>query len=166
MLSIQLPSKGWFRILDEVWAPETGSGLDCGSSAEEPLVRGFPYTTQIGHAEVLRTRFEFREALDLALECIVAAEADLGARQPSGRGSDKDMGLLVPPPAAPTWLACQLCRELGEYGLEVALIERWLAHSYGDHGQDDAAEQMKWRLATASELLRTGLRPAWEQDVP
>ena len=130
------------------------------------MVRGVPYTRQIDRAEVLRSRFEFREALDLALECIVAAEADLGARQLNGLESDKDMGLLGPPPAAPTWLACQLCRELGDYRLEVSLIERWLAHSYGDHGQGDAAEQMKWRLATASELLRTGPRAAWDQDVP
>lgn len=136
------------------------------SEAGKPLVRGFPYTTQIRRAEVLRASFEFREALDLALECIVAAEADLGARELNGLGSDQDMGLLGPPPAAPTWLACQLCRELGEYQLEVSLIERWLAHSYGDHGQDDAAEQMRWRLATARELLRTGPRPAWDQEVP
>jgi hypothetical protein len=131
--------------------------------AKKLLVGGLSYTKQIRRVEVLRARFDFRQALDLALDCVVAAEGDLGVRRPEVAGSDKDMGPLGPPPAAVTWLACQLCRDLGEYRLEVSLVERWLGHSNADHGEDHAVEQMKWRLATASELLRTGRRPAWVQ---
>lgn len=109
---------------------------------------------------------ELHKALNLALECVVAAESDLEARRLSSAGPEKSGALLGPPPPSITWLACKLCRELGAYRLEVSLIERWLEHL--DTGQEQdchgAAEQMKWRLATASELLRTGPRPAWCQD--
>lgn len=132
------------------------------------LVQGFHYTKQIRRVEVLRERREFRKALDLALECIEAAESDREVRRPSAAESTKSDGSLGPPAASVTWLACQLCRELGEYRLEISLIERWLGHLHSDQGQDrfGTAEQMMWRLATASELLRTGPRAAWHAPAP
>lgn len=131
--------------------------------AEELLVRGFHYTKQIRQAKVLRARGELRKALELALECVAAAESDLEARRMGATSSNE--GALGPPPPSVTWLACQLCRELGEYQLEAALIEGWLAHLQIGQEQDldGIGEQMKWRLATARELHRTGPGPAWRR---
>ncbi|MDQ0029390.1 hypothetical protein [Arthrobacter bambusae] len=130
---------------------------------EEPLVRGFHYTKQIRQVEVLRARGELRKALDLALECVAAAESDLEARRMVAASSNE--GVLSPPPPSVTWLACQLSRELGEYQMEAALIEGWLAHLQIGQEQDldGIGEQMKWRLATARELHRTGPGPAWRR---
>lgn len=140
--------------------------LDFDPEPKELQVQGFHYTKQIRRVQVFRERREFHKALNLALECVVAAESDLEARRLSAAGPDKSGALPGPPPPSITWLACQLCRELGAYRLEVSLIERWLERLDPDQEQDchSAAEQMKWRLATAIELLRTGPRQAWCQD--
>ncbi|MFH5878289.1 hypothetical protein [Arthrobacter sp. NA-172] len=148
---------------------EKSSATESGTEPEELLVRGLHYTKQIRQAEALRARGEFRAALDLALECVAAAESDLEARRMGATAANE--GALGPPQPSVTWLACQLCRELGEYRLEATLIEGWLAHMHAGPGQDcdGAGEQMKWRLATAREFLRTGPGPAWrpgEQQIP
>jgi hypothetical protein len=147
-------------------SPRSDFGPEPDPEPEELQVQGFHYTKQIRRVEILKERREFRKALTLAVECVVAAESDLEARRLGAAGSDKSGDVLGPPPPSVTWLACQLCRELGAYRLEVSLIERWLEHLDADQGQvhHTAAGQMKWRLATASEFLRTGPRPAWRQD--
>ena len=143
----------------------TGSGPD-GKNSGIPGTRvwSFDYIEQIASIAALRERGELHEALGLALQCVTAAESDVVARVAEATEAGRLEDILRPPIPSITWLACQLCRELGEYRIEISLIERWLAHRRRGQGSDSPAEaQMMWRLATAVELLRTGQRPTWSR---
>lgn len=110
------------------------------------LVRGRHYAKHGAQIDALRERGSLREALDLALECVEAAERDAESGSAAG-------GRAKPPVARVVWQAAQVLRALGDSPEEVRLIERWLAKADTDN-MDHCASQMMWRLATAREMQK------------
>ncbi|MBT1002825.1 hypothetical protein KIH31_09425 [Paenarthrobacter sp. DKR-5] len=130
-----------------------GTGPGAAATAETTerhlLVRGRHYARHASQIDALRQQGLLTEAVELALECVEAAELDSLASAGAAP---------APPPAQITWQAAQVFRSLGRYDAEIAVLERWLLQvPDAEKSKDHCVRQIRWRLAHATELRRRQL---------